>query len=132
MTNSAADRIVASYAALNNGDIDAAMNVLAEDAEWHESEELPDSGSHHIGRQNIRKFLTEFLASWDTFHQEVEDTLEKGDRLAVFIHMTARGRGSSAEVEARYAHLWTIRDGVGARVDAFYYRDNALAALETP
>lgn len=128
-----ADTIIASYEALNRGDVDAAMGALAEDAEWHESEELPDSGTHHVGRDDIRSFLRDFLASWDTFHQEIEEIKEVGDRLAVFIHMTATGRGSSAQVDARYAHVWTLGDdGLGARVDAFYYRDNALAALETP
>jgi ketosteroid isomerase-like protein len=131
--SSRTETIVASYDALNKGDIDAAMSVLAEDAEWHESGELPDSEGHYIGREAICSFLTEFLASWDRFHQEVEEIREAGDRLGVFIHLTATGRGSSAEVDARYAHVWRLNeDGLGVRVDAFYYRDNAEAELAKP
>ena len=33
-------------------------------------------------------------------------------------------------MDARYAHVWTMRDGLGARVDAYYERDRALAAIE--
>jgi ketosteroid isomerase-like protein len=121
--------IVASYEALNDGDIDAAMDVLAEDAEWHESEVLPDTGVYE-GREAIRAFLTQFLASWERFHQTVEGVQEEGDRLLVMIHLEATGRGSTADVDARYAHLWTISGGVGVRVNAFYDRDEALAALK--
>ncbi|HEY1238635.1 MAG TPA: nuclear transport factor 2 family protein [Solirubrobacterales bacterium] len=121
--------IVASYDALNDGDIDAAMDVLAEDAEWHESEVLPDTGVYR-GRDAIRAFLTEFLASWERFHQTVEGVQEEGNRLLVLIHLEATGRGSTADVDARYAHLWTISGGVGVRVNAFYDRDEALAALK--
>jgi ketosteroid isomerase-like protein len=120
--------IVASYDALNDGDIDAAMGALAEDAEWHESEVLPDTGVYE-GREAIRAFLTEFLASWERFHQTVEDVHEEGDRVLVMIHLQATGRGSTADVDARYAHLWTVSGGRGVRVDAFYDRDAALAAL---
>ncbi|HET8975393.1 MAG TPA: nuclear transport factor 2 family protein [Solirubrobacterales bacterium] len=123
------DIVVASYEALNRGDIDAAMDALAEDAEWHESGALPDAGGHYVGRDSIRAFLTEFLASWESFEQEIVETRGAGDRLAVFIHLTAVGRGSSVEVDASYAHVWTMKGGVGARVDAFYERDEALAAI---
>jgi ketosteroid isomerase-like protein len=121
--------ITGSYEALNRGDVDAAMAALAEDAEWHESEVLPETGVYR-GRESIRSFLTDFLASWEKFHQEIEETRSSGDRVAVLIHLTARGRESSAEVDARYAHVWRIEDGLGVRVDAYYDRDEALAAIE--
>jgi ketosteroid isomerase-like protein len=37
----AKNSVIASYDALNENDIDAALEALAEDAEWHESEVLP-------------------------------------------------------------------------------------------
>jgi ketosteroid isomerase-like protein len=124
----AKDAIVASYEALNQGDVDGAMAALAEDAEWHESEVLPDTGVYR-GRDAIRAFLTHFLGSWERFHQTVDEVREQDDRVLVLIHLEATGRGSAADVDARYAHLWTVADGSGVRVDAFYDRDEALAAL---
>ncbi|HEX3293981.1 MAG TPA: nuclear transport factor 2 family protein [Solirubrobacterales bacterium] len=125
----AKDTIVASYEALNQREIDAAMDALADEAEWHESAVLPDTGVYR-GKDAIRAFLTQFLASWDRFHQTVEEAREEGDRVLVLIHLEATGRGSAADVDARYAHLWTVSDGRGIRVDAFYDRDEALAALK--
>lgn len=105
------------------------MEALAEDAEWHESEELPDTGVYR-GREAISTFLTDFLDSWERFHQTVEEARQAGDRVLVIIHLEARGRGSTAEVDARYAHVWTISDGRGIRVNAFYDPAEALATLE--
>lgn len=122
------DAVVASYEALNRRDIDAAMEALAEDAEWHESRVLPDTDVYR-GRSAIRSFLTEFLDSWERFHQTIVDLLQEGDRVLVLIHLEATGRGSAASVDAHYAHLWTLSGGRGTRVDAFYDRDEALAAL---
>ena len=124
----AKDIVVASYEALNENEIDAAMEALAEDAEWHESEVLPDTGVYR-GREAIRAFLTDFLGSWERFHQTVEEVRQKGDRVLVMIHLEATGRGSTADVDARYAHLWTVSGTQGTRVDAFYDRAEALAAL---
>ena len=124
----AKDAVVASYEALNKGDIDATLEVLAEDAEWHESEELPGADVYR-GRETIRAFLTDFLASWERFHQNVEEVHQEGDRVLVMIHLEATGRGSTADVDAQYAHLWTVSGDRGVRVDAFYDRDAALAAL---
>jgi len=122
------DVVRASYEAVNRGDVEAAMAALAPDAEWHESGVLPEPDVHR-GREAIAAFLTEFLAQWESFEQEIVEVREAGDKVGVFIHLTATGRGSSAQVDARYAHLWTMRDGVGVRVDAYYERENALAAL---
>jgi ketosteroid isomerase-like protein len=131
LVSSAADveTVTSSYEALNRGDLDAAMEALAEDAEWHESEALPETGVYR-GRQTIRRFLTDFLGSWESFHQQIEETRVSGDRVAILIHLQARGRESAAEVDARYAHVWRLRDGRGVRVDAYYDRAEALAAIE--
>ena len=124
----AKDAIVASYEALNEHDIAAAMEALADEAEWHESEVLPDTGVYR-GKEAIRSFLTQFLDSWERFHQTVEKAQQEGDRVLVMIHLEATGRGSAADVDARYAHLWTVSGGRGVRVDAFYDRDAATAAF---
>ena len=124
-----ADTVRGSYEALNRGDVEAAINALDEEAEWHESEALPDTGVYR-GREAIRAFLLDFLGSWQSFQQEVEDAREAHGRVCALIHLKARGRGSQAEVDARYAHLWTMREGLGVRVDAYYERADALAALE--
>jgi uncharacterized protein len=120
-----------SYEALNEGDIDACIRVLAPDAVWSESPELP--GTNNVrGREAIREFLVEFLDHWTEFRQEIEEVHVEDDRVALLIHQTAVGRASGVEVNARYAHVWTVRDGVGVFVDAYRDQADALRALGAP
>jgi uncharacterized protein len=119
--------VLASYEALNRGDIDATVAALAPDVEWHESPALPDAGVFQ-GRDAVRAFLERFLESWQDLQQEIEDVVVEGDRAALMIHLRARGRGSGAWVDARYAHVWTVRGGA-VRVDAYDDRESALRAI---
>jgi len=113
------DTIRASYVALNQGDVQAAL----------ESPELP-GGDDFEGRAAIEQFLEGFLEQWDVFQQRVESTVRRGDRVLVNIHLTAVGRESGAEVSARYVHIWTMRDGRAAEVDAYYDAETALREFE--
>jgi len=59
----------------------------------------------------------------------IQDTVVAGDRVAVLIHLAAVGRASGIEVDTRYAHVWTMRDGKGVEVDAYRDPDAALREL---
>lgn len=122
-------RLKSSYEALNRRDIDGTVAVLHDDATWVEHSELPEAGSYQ-GATTIRSFLEHYMESWESFHQEIEEDVVRGHCALLFIHLEARGRGSGIEVNSRYAHLWQLRDGRGARVDAYYDRAQALAALQ--
>jgi hypothetical protein len=125
------DTLHRSYAALNDGDLDAALEALDVDAVWYESPELP-GGDEFQGREAVRDFLRDFLADWREFHQEIEDVVEAGDRFAVLIHLTAVGRMSGVEADTRYAHVWTMRDGRGIKVEGYRDQDAARRSLTTP
>jgi ketosteroid isomerase-like protein len=117
-----------AYEALNRGEIESALDVLEPDAEWQEHSDLPEADTYR-SREAIREFLLAYLDSWEEFHQETEDLIESGDRVAVLLRMAAKGKGSGIEVEGRYAHLWTMRGGRGIRVDAYADPNRALEAL---
>jgi ketosteroid isomerase-like protein len=121
--------VLRSYEALNRGDVDGAVDALAVDVVWRESAELPGGGELR-GREAVREFLLEFLETWETFDQRVDDVNVRGDRLLAVISMRGVGRGSGAEVATAYAHLWTVRGGRGVRVDAYRDVEAARAAIE--
>jgi ketosteroid isomerase-like protein len=128
VTTDTVERLKGSYEALNRRDIEGTLAVLAEDARWIEHSELPEAGSYR-GRETIRRFLEHYLDSWDRFEQHIEEVQTEGDCVLLFIRSLARGKGSGIDVESRYAHLWLMREGQGVRVDAYYDRESALAAL---
>jgi uncharacterized protein len=117
-----------SYEALNDGDVEAALEALDPNAVWRDSPELPGGGEFR-GREELSRFLRDFLAEWRDFNQRIDDAIREGDRVAIVIHLRATGRASGIEVDTRYAHLWTMRDGIGVRVDAYRDPDEALRDL---
>jgi ketosteroid isomerase-like protein len=118
----------ASYEALNRGDVEATLEALDPDAVWRDSPELPGGGEFR-GREALRGFLQDFLAEWRDFHQEIEDTVVAGERVALVIHLSAVGRSSGIAVDTRYAHVWTLREGRGVRVDAYRDPETGLREL---
>ena len=81
----------------------------------HDPPAGPDSRVY-LGHEGMRVALAGVQQSFDEVHFEVEDIREAGDHVVVFVRMHGRGKGSGIEVEARIAHLWTMRDGKGVRV----------------
>ena len=125
------DTLRGSYEALNEGDLDAALEALDSDAVWYESAELPGGDEFH-GRDALRGFLQDFLAEWRQFHQEIEDVVVAGERYAVLIHLKAVGRLSGVEADTRYAHVWTMRNGKGVKVEGYRDQEAGRRSLPAP
>jgi uncharacterized protein len=102
--------------------------VLDDDAEWHEHSDLPEADSYR-GRETIRSFLESFLESWDEFRQDVVDLVPDDGKIMVLLHMVGQGKGSGIPVEARYAHIWTMRGGRGVRIDTYNSHEEASEAF---
>jgi ketosteroid isomerase-like protein len=117
-----------AYEALNRGATSEALAALDRDAEWVEHSSLPEAGAYR-GRDAIEAFLDGFLESWEEFRQEPEQFVDAGERVGIVLHSYARGKGSGVEVEMRYAHVWTMRDGQGVRVDTYEDAAEALGTL---
>jgi ketosteroid isomerase-like protein len=129
MRGTEVDLLRRSYEALNEGNVEVPLAALHADAVWRESAELPGADVVR-SRSEIEAFLKEFLESWSSFHQEIEGIEVKGDQVAVLLHMRGVGRGSGAEIDTRYGHVWTMRGGHGVSVDAYRDQLAALRALE--
>jgi ketosteroid isomerase-like protein len=75
----------------------------------------------------MRTALANVEESFDEVHFEAEDIRDAGNEVVAFVRMRGRGKGSGIEVEARIAHLWTMRAGKGVRVRVLE-REAALEA----
>jgi hypothetical protein len=61
-------------------------------------------------------------------YRGAEALLEWMDAGDVLVSMRQRGRGkaSGAEVDHRFTHVWTLRDGRAIRLQSFAHRDDAV------
>jgi uncharacterized protein len=125
MSEANVDVLKRGYAALNRGDLSVVLGLLHPDIEWHEPAPSPEAGSHR-GRESFERFLRGWLESFEDFQVEPERIVERDDRLVVWVRQTGRGRASGVEVDARLAHVWTVKDGKAIRWEATGRPDEVL------
>ena len=117
------------YEAFARGDFDAVFELFHPEIEAHDPPEMPDAAIHR-GHEAVRRDWEQTHEVLEDFSIEVEETLDRGDDVIVFLRYRGRGSESGAEVEAQMAHLWTVRDGKAIRLRQFLDRGKALEALE--
>ena len=115
------------YQALNRGDLSGVLKLLDPEIEWHEPEPSPDAGAH-TGRDSFERFFRSWIDSFDGFRVEPEQVLERDDKLIAVVHQSGRGRASGVEVDARLAHVWTVKNGRAIRWEAIANVEDALRA----
>ena len=79
--------------------------------------------------RGIRQFFEEVEGIFDDIVFEEEEILEFGDEVLVISTGRFRGRTSGADVTARGAILWTVRDGKLVRFRFYQTKEDALEDL---
>jgi ketosteroid isomerase-like protein len=93
------------------------------------AEELPDASDPVRGMDAVGASMRNWLAAWDECRWMADEFIQKENRVLVLFTARGRGKGSSVEVEAHWAHLWTFRDGKATRVEGFTKQTQALEIL---
>jgi ketosteroid isomerase-like protein len=111
------------------GDLDAAFERWDPEIEW-DTTHFAGWVENEIyrGRGEVRRFLDEWLGSWDSYEAGVEEIVEAGDQVVVFWWQRMTGRRSGVPVELNSAQVCTLRDGRVIRIDNYTDRDEALKA----
>ena len=116
------------YEAFARRDLDSALEMMDPEIEAHDPPEVPDAAIHR-GRDAVRRDWEQTLELFDDFSVDLERYFDAGDEVLLYVHYRGRGRESSAEVEARMAHVWTFRDGKVIRLRQYLDRAEALVAV---
>jgi len=81
------------------------------------------------GYDALRRFIDDTLGIFDELFFEEEEVMDLGDDVLVVSTAVVRGRTSGAEVKARGATIWTLRDGKVARFCFYQGKEDALRDL---
>jgi ketosteroid isomerase-like protein len=121
--------VVRAFEAFNDGDLDTALENIADDVEWRLIGGFAGlMGSEFRGRDAVRRFLEDMLESVGG-RGELESVVDAGDRVAVVVRTEGAGGASGAPVTMRWGAVYTFRDGQIVAVDNYYEADDALAAV---
>ena len=105
-------------------DTAAFRDALHPEIEWFP---IDENRRRLYGIEAALRNRNEWLETWDEHRFEVDEVAAEGDSFVVYVHITARGKISGAEVDLRfYAHA-KLRDD---KVVYIYDHENRAAALE--
>jgi ketosteroid isomerase-like protein len=123
------DVVRRSYEAFNRGDLDGALDVMHPEVEWQTYIVPGPGGGTYHGRDGVRQLWSDARSVFGEFRNEPERFFDvPPDRVVAFVRICGVGKESGVPVEARIAHLITLRDGMAIRVRSFEDRDEALRA----
>jgi ketosteroid isomerase-like protein len=125
MSQADIETLRAEYHAIGRRDF---FRSIRPDFELKTPDQGPDAGTTLHGADEARKAFEEFFGPYEEVMIEPQEFFERGDQIVVFFVMRSRPKGSSALIEIRAAHLWTMRDGRAARLEIFPRREDALEA----
>jgi ketosteroid isomerase-like protein len=126
MSQENVEMVRAALAAVNRGDLQAAFKGAARDAEVDLSRAVGlDRGVYRL--HEFRRLAEEFAKSWESVRYEADEFIEAGEHVVTPFTNRLLGR-DGVEVQARGTWLWTIRDGVVARLCLYQEREEALEA----
>jgi ketosteroid isomerase-like protein len=121
------DIVKAAINAYNREDWDALFEAAAPGFELDVSLGMgPGRGVYRLGQ--LRRYLTDFAANWESVQLEPNEFIEAGDFVVVPQTTRARGR-DGIELVARPTLVWTIRDGAIEQVCLYQERQDAIEAV---
>jgi ketosteroid isomerase-like protein len=115
--------------ALNRGDVDGMLRRMHPDFEWKPLESSPVAGGVYRGHEQVRRYVDDWLGTFDELRLDLEDPTEVGDRVVAVVHGHGRGRASGLQLDTRFCQVWTVRDGAAVGMEEYATRALAQAEL---
>lgn len=101
------------YEARGNPEI--VRQVLASDVRWEVVEGFPHSAVY-VGLEGVFDFFTRLFSDFEDWHSEPSEFFETGNHVIAIGTYSARAKATGKSFKARFAHVWTLRDGVIVRL----------------
>jgi ketosteroid isomerase-like protein len=108
------------YAAINARDRGAIRALSAPDIVVGTTVEA------YRGPEALLGWLDEGDDAFDDFAVELLEVEELAGHVVASLRQRGRGKASGAEVDHRFTHVWTVRDGRAIRLQSFTHRDDAV------
>ena len=118
-----------AFAAFERGDIEAVLELSAEDIVITQAPELPGAPAEQRGHQGLLDAFALWPEQWDDYRTEVlRIVAAPGGKVFAIQRTRGRGKQSGIEVEMDFSFVFTIRDGKICEWQLFVQEDEALEA----
>jgi uncharacterized protein len=97
------------------GNPEVIREVLAPDVRWEVVEGFPHSNVY-LGLSGVADFFTRLFSDFEDWYTEPSEFFETGDKVIAIGTYSGRAKATGKTFKARFAHVWTLRDGVIVRL----------------
>ncbi len=101
------------YATIGSGDIEATLNLLADDVEWETPfprDIVPHGGKWH-GREGVKEFLFNLNKNVEFQQFELKNFIAQDNNVAVVGHFKVLVKATGRYYEPDTVVIWTVEDG---------------------
>jgi ketosteroid isomerase-like protein len=115
------------YEAFATGDVPAVLQAMSDDIVWNEAEGFPYADRNpYLGPQAVVEGVFMRLGTeWEGWTLDIEDFVAGGDSVVAMGRYRAKYRANGRDLNAQFAHVWTLREGHA--VSFQQYTDTAQA-----
>ena len=89
---------------------------------------LPDWPNTGRGRENLQRYITNYLSNWRDYRAEASELIDAGNDVVVVLHEMVGMTGSDIVLERDLHQVWTFRNRVVVGLRVFKTRAQALEA----
>jgi ketosteroid isomerase-like protein len=119
------------YAALAEGGVEEMLELTDPEFELVTPSSLASEPGIFRGHDGVRAWFASFDGAMEGVRLEARTLEGFGDNVLVETVLHARGRATGIEAEQVAFLVWTVRDGLVVRGEAFAEREDALAAARS-
>ncbi|HZO59615.1 MAG TPA: nuclear transport factor 2 family protein [Solirubrobacterales bacterium] len=110
--------------------VEAFWSMLDEYVVWDlRDRRVLDLDGVYVGRDAVVKASRHYWGTWDDYRLEAEELWDAGSSVVVVVRERARGKGSGAPFDQRFAQVWTFSRGRIIRWEIFPDAPRALEAV---
>ena len=115
----------------NEGDIEGIVEVTHPEFEMKLIGGFADiaGGSSFSGHAGVRRFFTDWFATFETVRLDHEKFIEAGENVVSVSKLKATVAGSPAPVELLFGIVWGFKEGKVVQYDGYYEPREALDAV---
>jgi ketosteroid isomerase-like protein len=114
----------------NRQDIDALLQELDPNVEWHPSMQALLGGGTPVyrGHEGVRAMFRDFYDAFAEIHIELTEIRDLGDRTVAIGRLRTRGKESGAETESPWGAVGEFKNGKAIRLRTYLDPQEALEA----
>jgi ketosteroid isomerase-like protein len=113
----AKDLIDEAYRAVAVGDIPTFLGLLDDKVEWTEAAGFPLAGTYHGPQAVLEGVFARLGSEWDGFKVEASQLVAEGDEVVGLGAYSGTYKATGKSFSARFAHVWTVKDGKVVRFE---------------